>query len=494
MNRKSYLLGCTVIAALGGLLFGFDTAVISGAIDSLESVFELSKFELGLTVASALIGTIIGSVAAGWPADRLGRRAVLFAIGVFYFVSAVGSALAWDWNSFLFFRLIGGIGVGGASVIAPMYIAEISPAQMRGRLVAITQLNIVLGILLAFFSNYLIALVDLGAVEWRWMFGVEAFPALAFLCLLFLTPRSPRWLVAQNRLDEARRVLSRLGTDEGESVEEELQGIQESLQLDRHSLREPFFRRVYLQPMLLAVAIAAFNQLSGINALMYYAPTIFEMSGAGDRAALLQAVAVGGMNLLFTMLALLVIDHFGRRKLMIVGSIGYIVSLGVTAWAFHAYDAEFTATREAAKRVAQVENKGRTEELAVTRAEELAVAKAQLTQAADASSAGGRIVLVSLLVFIASHAFGQGAVIWVFISEIFPNRVRARGQALGSFTHWFMAAIISWTFPLIAEVSGAFTFAFYAAMMVLQLVWVLRVMPETKGVPLEEIQKKLGIE
>ncbi len=282
------------------------------------------------------------------------------------------------------------------------------------------------------------------------MFGVEAFPAAAFFFLLFLTPGSPRWLVSQGRVEAARAVLSRLGTDTG-SVETEIREIQASMDLEHHTLTEPFYQRKYLTPILLAVAIAMFNQLSGINALMYYAPYIFKMAGAGQHSALLQTVAIGGTNLLFTMAALLVIDHFGRRKLMLVGSIGYILSLGTTAWAFYTFGTNFDAT-------------------------------------------GGTIVLISLLVFIASHAFGQGAVIWVFISEIFPNRVRARGQALGSFTHWVMAAAISWTFPMIAGWSGGHTFAFYAAMMVLQLLWVLFVMPETKGVPLEQIQKKLGIE
>jgi len=386
---------------------------------------------------------------AGRPADVVGRRRVLFAIAALYLVSAVGSALAWGWWSFLFFRFVGGIGVGAASVVSPMYIAEISPAPLRGRLVAVTQFNIVLGILLAFFSNYLIARLELGATEWRWMFGVEALPAAAFLLLLFLTPESPRWLMARRREDEARSVLARLGTPAG-SIDAEIAAIQASLDLEHHRLEEALFQAAYRRPILLAIAIAAFNQLSGINALMYYAPAIFRMAGAGPGSALLQTVIVGGTNLLFTMAAMAVIDIVGRRKLMLVGSIGYIVSLTATAWAFYRYGTDFDAT-------------------------------------------GSLVVLFSLLVFIASHAFGQGAVIWVFISEIFPNRVRARGQALGSFTHWLMAAAISWTFPMIAEASGGHAFAFYAATMVLQLVWVLRVMPETKGVPLEEIQKTLGI-
>jgi len=438
-----------VIAALGGLLFGFDTAVISGTTQALESVFDLSGFWLGFTVASALIGTIVGSLVIGRPADALGRRRVLFAIAAFYFVSAVGSALAWNWASFLAFRFLGGLAVGAASVVSPMYIAEISPARWRGRLVAVTQFNIVLGILLAYLSNYLVAQLGLGAAEWRWMFGVEAVPAAAFFVLLFLTPASPRWLVARGRVDEARAVLDTMGTDRG-GVDEEIRAIQASLDLEHHSLREPFFQKAYRTPILLAIAIAAFNQLSGINALMYYAPTIFRMAGAGQDSALLQSVIVGGTNLIFTMAAMAVIDRFGRRNLMIVGSIGYILSLASTAWAFYRYGTDFTP-------------------------------------------AGSLVVLVSLLVFIASHAFGQGAVIWVFLSEIFPNRIRARGQALGSFTHWFMAAGISWTFPIIAKASGAHTFAFYAAMMVLQLIWVLKVMPETKGVPLEDIQKRMGI-
>jgi sugar porter (SP) family MFS transporter len=292
--------------------------------------------------------------------------------------------------------------------------------------------------------------MGLGPSEWRWMLGIQALPSLAFFFLLLPTPESPRWLIAQDRSTEARAVLARLGVDDG-GIDREVAEIRQSLDLAHHEGGDSLFRRAYIKPILLAVAIAMFNQLSGINALMYYAPTIFKMAGAGEGGALLQAVAVGGTNLLFTLLAMTVIDNFGRRRLMLAGSIGYIISLGVTAWAFYRYGTDFTPT-------------------------------------------GSIVVLAGLLLFIASHAFGQGAVIWVFISEIFPNRVRARGQALGSFTHWVMAAAVSWTFPMIAERSGGHAFAFYAAMMLGQLLWVVFVMPETKGVPLEEIQKELGIE
>lgn len=441
---SAFLLGCALVAALGGLLFGFDTAVISGTTDALRAKFGLSDNLLGFTVASALIGTIIGSIGAGRPADAIGRRGALALLGVIYFVSSLGCAFAWDWWSFLFFRFLGGLAVGGASVVSPLYIAEISPAYYRGRMVAITQFNVVLGILLAYLSNYVIGGLHLGDNEWRWMFGVMAAPSALFFLLIFLTPQSPRWLVAKNRLQEAREVLVRCGTDAG-GVDNEIREIQRSMDLDHHTLTEPFYCRRYLKPIMLAVAIAAFNQLSGINAVLYYTPSIFKMAGAGVESALLQSVIVGFTMLVFTLLAMVVIDHFGRRNLMIAGSIGYIAGLTGAAYAFH-------------------------------------------------QKVEGPLLLVSLLVFIAAHGFGQGAVIWVFISEIFPNRVRARGQALGSFTHWAMNAAISWTFPVIAAAAGWMAFAFYAFCMAGQLLWVLLVMPETKGVSLEKIQQTLGIE
>lgn len=443
-SLRIYLVGCALVAALGGLLFGFDTAVISGTTDALRARFALSNNLLGFTVASALIGTIIGSIGAGRPADAIGRRGALTLLGLIYFASSLACALSWNWPSFLFFRFVGGLAVGGASVVSPLYIAEISPAYYRGRLVAITQFNVVFGILLAYLSNYEIGTLHLGANEWRWMFGVMAIPSALFFLLTFFTPQSPRWLVARGRLDEARGVLARCGSDTG-SVEAEVREIQESLDLGHHSLHEPFYSRRYRKPILLAVAIAAFNQLSGINAVLYYTPSIFKMAGAGVESALLQSVIVGFTMLVFTMLAMVVIDHAGRRKLMILGSIGYIVGLTGAASAFY-------------------------------------------------TRAGGSWLLISLVVFIAAHGFGQGAVIWVFISEIFPNRVRARGQALGSFTHWAMNAAISWTFPVIAARAGWKAFAFYAFCMVGQLIWVVEVMPETKGISLEKIQQELGIE
>ncbi len=449
MNNKKFVIYSTIVAALGGLLFGFDTAVISGTTEWLKKTFELSSSGLGFTVASALIGTIIGALSIGKPSDKFGRRNVLIIIAVLYFISAIGSGLAWDWYSFLIFRFIGGLAVGGASVVSPMYIAEISPAKYRGRLVAVTQFNIVFGILLAFFSNYIITELNLGTVEWRWMFGVEAIPAAVFFMLLFKNPLSPRWLILKKRIDEAREVLQKLGTDSG-SVDEEIADIKASIDLEHHSIKEPFLTKKYIKPIMLAVAIAMFNQLSGINAILYYAPHIFRMAGAGAESSLLQTIAIGGINMVMTILAMSIIDHFGRRKLMLVGSIGYIISLSGATWAFFTYGTDFTAT-------------------------------------------GNLVVLISLIVFVGSHAFGQGAVIWVFISEIFPNIVRARGQALGTFTHWFMAAAISWTFPMIADISGGYTFAFYTVCMIGQLFWVIYVMPETKGISLEKIQNMLGI-
>ena len=440
---SAYLIRSAIVASLCGLLFGFETAVISGTTDWLKAEFALSNSMLGFTVATALMGSIVGAFTVARPTDAFGRRGVLFGLALLFLISALGCALAWNLSSFIVFRFIGGLAVGGASVVAPVYIAELSPAAYRGRLVTITQLNIVMGILLAYLSNYLIGCMDLGPDDARWMYGVMAIPAVIFFGLLFSTPQSPRWLIAKGRAAEAKKVFERCGTDTG-SVDEEIAEIQRSFDLARHEVKEPFFQRKYFRPISLAAAIATFNQFSGINAVLYYTGYIFTMGGADKTSALLQSVIIGLTLLVFTLAALSAIDHFGRRKLMLVGSVGYIISLTAAAYSF------YTGT-------------------------------------------GGWLLLASLLVFVASHAFGQGAVIWVFIGEIFPNRVRARGQSLGVGIHWILAAAISWSFPVIAASSGGSAFAFYAVCMVGQLLWVLFVMPETKGVPLEQIQKRMGI-
>ncbi|MBF0698168.1 sugar porter family MFS transporter [Actinomyces bowdenii] len=439
-----------IVAALGGLLFGFDTAVISGTTNNLRSVFDLSEFGLGFTVATALIGTIIGAMSAGRPADIWGRKSILLTIGLLYTVSALGSALVSNWYLFMFFRLIGGIGVGGASVVAPIYTAEISPARVRGRLVGLVQFNVVLGILLAYLSNYVLAKLFDYEVAWRWMFGIEAVPAMAFLLLALTIPESPRWLYGRGRTELARSIVERL-TSSRQEADFEIGEIEQALKQDASMGKAPFFVPRNYRVILLAFAIAAFNQLSGINAIMYYAPDIFRMAGAGSDTAFLSSIAVGAMNLIATMTALTVIDRFGRRRLMIVGSIGYLISLGAIAVVFFMSGESF-------------------------------------------SGGASTLVLLSLLVFIAAHAFGQGSVIWVFISEIFPSRIRARGQALGSFTHWFFAAVISWSFPAIAGgLGGGWAFTLFLVCMVGQLVWVLTTMPETKGVPLEEMEERLGL-
>ncbi len=440
MKGKYYVLGNTIVAALGGFLFGFDTAVISGTTRNLEAVFQLDANSLGFTVAIALIGTIIGSLLVGRPGDTLGRKKVLIILAVFYTISAVGSALASDWYLFLFFRFLGGLAVGGSSVLAPMYIAEISPAAMRGRLVAVQQFNIVFGILLAFLSNYFLA-ETISGDAWRWMLGVEAFPAALFFVLLFFIPESPRWLVGKNRTAEAQSILQKIGEP---NVEEELAEIQQSLKVEDKVNNESLFQSKYKLPVTMAILIAVFNQVSGINAIMYYAPRIFEMTGLSTDSALIQSVAIGVTNMVFTLLAMTVIDKLGRRKLMLIGSVGMVLALGLVAQVFFSND--FT----------------------------------------------GYGILIYLIAFIAFFAFSQGAVIWVFISEIFPNRVRSKGQALGSFTHWLMAAAISWTFPIVAEsLGGGTAFTFFAVMMLIQGIWVWKFMPETKGRSLEALGRDM---
>jgi SP family arabinose:H+ symporter-like MFS transporter len=429
------------VAALGGLLFGFDTAVIAGATHAISQVYQLTPASLGLTVSSALWGTILASMFAGIPGDRFGRRNSLRLLAVLYMVSALGCAIAWDWYSLVFFRFIGGLGIGGSSVLGPMYIAEVAPAKWRGRLVGLFQFNIVSGILIAYLSNYLLGTAHLGAAEWRWKLGISAVPAAAFFLMLFGIPRSPRWLVQKRKVAEAREVLVSIGE---ENVESELQDIIGSIDAEHGHGTEPLFSWKYRLPIFLAVSIGMFNQLSGINAVLYYLNDIFAKAGFSKVSGDLQAVAIGATNLLFTLLAMSVIDKIGRKTLLLVGSVGTAVCLGGVAYIF-------TSSRH--------EN-----------------------------------LLVWLLVgFIAFFAFSQGAVIWVYLSEVFPNRVRAKGQSLGSFTHWFMNALISGIFPVMAATSGGAPFIFFAAMMVVQFFVVLLWYPETKGVSLEAMQKKMGI-
>ena len=440
MKLNSYLMRSTIVAALGGLLFGFDTAVIAGTTHALSDTFHLSPTALGVTVSSALWGTIIGSLFAGIPGDKFGRRDSLRIMAVLYLISALGCAFAWDWTSFVLFRFIGGLGIGGSSVLGPMYIAEISPAKWRGRLVAFFQFNIVFGILLAYLSNYIVGTMQLGVSEWRWKLGIPALPAIFFLFFLIGIPRSPRWLVKKQRIAEARDVLRMTG--EG-NYEQELQDIVVSIDAE-HSAHDSLLSWKYRFPIFLAVSIGIFNQLSGINAILYYLNDIFAYAGFSKVSSDLQAVAIGATNLVFTMLAMSVIDRIGRKTLLLIGSVGTAACLAGVAAIFinHSH----------------------------------------------------QNLLVWLLVgYIAFFAFSQGAVIWVFIGEVFPNRVRGQGQSLGSFSHWIMNAIISGIFPLFAASSGGYPFVFFAAMMVLQFFVVLLVYPETKGISLEEMQKKLKI-
>lgn len=441
MKLQGVLARSTVVAALGGLLFGFDTAVIAGATQALSRIFGLTAESLGVTVASALLGTILGSMLAGWPGERYGRRDSLKWMAMLYFACAVGCGLAWDWNSLVFFRFVGGLAVGGSSVLGPMYISEIAPARLRGRLVGFFQFNIVLGILLAYMSNYLIGTFGLGETEWRWKLGVQAVPALLFWIMLNTIPRSPRWLASKGRDAEALATLTAVGEP---SPKDSLAEIRASLH-HVDSSGEALFQRRYRMPLFLAISIAIFNQLSGINAVLYYLNDIFAKAGFDKVSGDLQAVSVGATNLVFTILAMSVIDKAGRKTLLLIGSIGTSLCLGGIA-------AVFLSGQHQEK-------------------------------------------LVWLLAgFTGFFAFSQGAVIWVYISEVFPNRVRAKGQSLGSFTHWFMNAIVAGTFPLMAEKSGGYPFLFFSAMMALQFFVVLFTYPETKGVTLEQMQRKLGVD
>jgi len=435
--KKNSVLAWSMVVALGGFLFGFDTAVISGAEKSIQQYWNLSVFEHGLTISIALIGTILGSLLGSRPSDCFGCKNTLYMVAFAYLISSIGTALADNWHIFLIFRFLGGLGVGTSSVTAPIYISEVSPADRRGRLVGLFQFNVVLGILISYLSNYLIA--QGGESSWRWMLGVQAAPSLLFMILIRFIPESPRWLVlkkgASAKALEILRIINPL------NCESELKSIENSKLTQTPDTDSNLFSRQYKTPVIMAVLFAFFNQASGINAIIYYAPRIFEMAGLGAHSSLLSTVGIGAINFAFTLIAINFIDKIGRRVLMLIGSVGLIGSLFLVAVTF------------------------------------------------SSGQFSGFAIPFYMMVFIAFFAFSQGAVIWVFISEIFPNQVRAKGQTLGSSTHWIMAALIAFCFPYLAEkLGGAVTFYFFGSMMVLQLFFVWRYMPETKGKSLEQIE------
>jgi sugar porter (SP) family MFS transporter len=441
MNVRIFFWSLT--SALAGFLFGFDTVVISGAEKTIQALWGLSPGLHGIAMASALYGTVIGSLLGGWPADKFGRKATLLWIGVLYLIGAVGSALAPSVIAFIAARVIGGLGIGISTVVAPMYISEIAPAKYRGRLAGMFQFNIVFGILIAFVSNALLA--NIGENAWRWMLGVAAFPSLLYALMCFGLPESPRWLLGRKGDRDAGMLVLQRIEPEASNTEVAAQADQIIAASSERVSSGHFWTSRLRRPILLAILIAFFNQMSGINAILYFAPRIFELTGLGAKAALLQSIGIGITNLVFTFVGLWLIDRLGRRTLLYVGSFGYIASLGLVAWAFFSNHLP--------------------------------------------------IVPVCIFAFIAAHAVGQGAVIWVLISEIFPNRHRAEGQTLGSFTHWIFAALLTTFFPkMVVAFPPGYVFSFFAGMMVLQLVWVKTMVPETKGVPLEQIQRQLGIE
>ena len=442
MNKKKVLLW-SIVVALGGFLFGFDTAVISGAEQSIQQYWNLTAFEHGFTVSIALIGTILGALTGSIPSDKLGRKKTLILIACIYLIASLGSGLSTNWYSFLIFRFIGGLGVGASSVTAPVYISEISPAAYRGRLVMMFQFNVVFGILVSYFSNYLIGQLFGGESSWRLMLSIQAVPSLLFLILLRFVPETPRWLILKkNKLEEARSVLKIINPDDYENILQTI--IKNNKEEHTSTSADSLLSKKYKFPIFLAVCFAVFNQVSGINAIIYYAPRIFEMTGLGRQSSLLSTAGIGIVNFTFTLIAINFIDKIGRRTLMLIGSIGLIATLGMVSRTFYVQDFS------------------------------------------------GFGIIIYLLVYIAFFAFSQGAVIWVFISEIFPNHIRAKGQTLGSFTHWLMAAIIAFTFPILAEkLGGGATFFFFSIMMVLQLLFVWRIMPETKGKSLEQIERIL---
>jgi SP family arabinose:H+ symporter-like MFS transporter len=440
MRPNFNLMKATLTGALGGLLFGFDTVVISGAIDALVKLYGLGARGEGFTVAIGLVGTVVGALGAGVAGQRLGGREALRLTALLYIASALGCGLAWNWESFLIFRMIGGLGIGASSVLGPVYIAELAPAKWRGRLVGAFQFNVVFGILVAYTSNYVIRTMHLGATEWRWQVGVAALPAIGFLVLLFGIPRSPRWSASQNRIDEALAVLKLMGE---QNPQAELEDIRTALAEEHASAHEPVFRWKYRYPLFLAISIGAFNQLAGINAILYYLNSIFMAAGFSQISGDQQAIAIGATNLLFTIVGMSLIDKLGRKTLLLVGAAGTAGCLAGVAWIF-------------------------------------------------ATNSHQSALVWILITYIAFFALSQGAVIWVYIGEVFPNAVRSKGQGAGNASHWIMNTIIAMLFPVLALRMGrGAPFVFFAIMTVVQFIVVLLTYPETKGQTLEALQRRL---
>ncbi len=440
MRPNFHLMKATLTGALGGLLFGFDTVVISGAIDALVRLYNLSPYGKGWTVAITLIGTVVGSLGAGVAGQKLGGRETLRITAMLYVISAAGSGLAWSWPSLMVFRFVGGLGIGASSVLGPVYIAELAPAKWRGRLVGAFQFNVVLGILVAYTSNYVIRTMHLGAAEWRWQVGVAALPAMVFLALLFGIPRSPRWSASRDRIDEALAVLRQMGEPDPKA---ELDDICAALAQEHASAREPVFRWKYRYPLFLAISIGAFNQLAGINAILYYLNSIFVSAGFSQISGDQQAIAIGFTNLVFTLVGMAAIDKLGRKTLLLIGAAGTASCLAGVAWLFKTH------------------------------------------------SHPGALVWV-LVTYIAFFALSQGAVIWVYIGEVFPNSVRSKGQGVGNASHWIMNTAIALEFPVVVHSLNTETpFVFFAVMTVVQFLVVLFVYPETKGQTLEALQRRL---
>ena len=439
MKITSHLLKSTAVGALGGLLFGFDTVVISGTTAQLTSLFHLSPATLGLTVSIALWGTVAGCLIAGVMGQKIGGRNALRVMAAMYILSAAGCAFAWNWPSLMVFRFIGGLGIGGSSVLGPVYIAELAPATWRGRLVGVFQINIVVGILIAYFSNYVISAMGLGATEWRWELGIAGVPAALFLALLYSIPQSSRWLIAQGRSDSALDVLRKMGSEDPEL---EMREITVSLHQERGREKEPLFQRSLKLPIFLAVSIGLFNQLAGVNAILYYSSDIFRAAGFSRISGNLQSVLIGVMNLLATFVGMALIDKLGRKTLLLIGSVGTGLCLAGVAAVFYTHSHQ-------------------------------------------------NMLVWLLVVYIGFFAASQGAVIWVYIAEVFPTKVRSKGQSLGSGAHWVMNAIIAAAFPIVAKRSGGAPFLFFAVMMIVQFLVVLFVYPETMRATLEQLQARL---